>query len=68
MVINLTVNGREHQAPAGTTLEALLEQLQLCPENVVAVVNGEVTDHEHGFRTELHDGDNLELMTFVGGG
>lgn len=63
----LTVNGRPHQVPVGTTLHGVLEQLRLCPENVVAAINDEVAEHD-ALERVLQDGDRLDLMAFVGGG
>jgi len=64
----LTVNGAQQEVPGGTTLAALLQQMQLSPEHVVAAVNGEIIAAGDTATRMLQDGDQLDLMNFVGGG
>lgn len=65
--MQIVCNGVERELPAGTTIAALLEQLQL--RGPVAVeVNLDVAPRERHAQWQLRDGDVLEVVTLVGGG
>lgn len=66
--IGVTVNGEDRTFGAGTTVADLLDALDLHPRMVVVEHNREILDRERYGRTELSDGDTLELVHFVGGG
>lgn len=66
--IDITVNGETRTLGAGTTVADLLDTLDLHPRLVVVERNREILDRERYPRTELSDGDTLELVHFVGGG
>lgn len=63
----VTVNGREQEI-ATQTLHSLILSLDLDPSVVVAELNGAVIPGAEFTSTDLHDGDTLELLSFVGGG
>lgn len=66
--MQITVNGQERHVRPGTTLSALLAELGFDSRPVAVERNREVVPRaEHG-RCELVAGDNLEIVTFVGGG
>ena len=68
-VITLSVNGRQRVISPGTTLAALLRELDLDPRMIVVEHNRTILrDREHFDRRVLADGDTLELVHFVGGG
>ena len=52
----------------GITLLDLLADLKLKPESVVMELNRECVDRKQVSDVELHDGDSLEVIRFVGGG
>ncbi len=64
----LTVNGETHQIDGVETVAALLEVMSVSGENLVVEHNGEVLVPEKYPQTPIKDGDNLELVRFVGGG
>jgi thiamine biosynthesis protein ThiS len=66
--IMVTVNGDERQLQPGTTLAGLLDSLGLHPRLVVVEHNREILDAGRLDTTEIHAGDNVELVHFVGGG
>ncbi len=66
--IQITVNGDVRKVPAGRTVTALLDDLELHPGMVVVEKNREILDRDRYGETELRDGDVLELVHFVGGG
>ncbi|HXC26257.1 MAG TPA: sulfur carrier protein ThiS [Gemmatimonadaceae bacterium] len=67
--MTLSVNGCERVVPLGTTLAALLAELQLDPLMIVVEHNRTILRDRDRFATRtLGDGDTLELVHFVGGG
>ena len=66
--MTIVLNGEGRQAPADTTILALLETLGVAPGRVAVELNGDVVRRvEFGGRT-LRDGDRVEIVHFVGGG
>lgn len=65
----ITVNGRPREIAPGTTVAALLEQLELDQRLVVVEHNGNILRGAALLSsTALRRGDALELVHFVGGG
>lgn len=69
--VAITLNGESHEiAPSARapTVTILLEQLELGGQRVAVEVNGQVVPKaDHGARV-LAAGDDVEVVTFVGGG
>jgi sulfur carrier protein len=63
----LKVNGDEKDVPEGTTLRALVAQFNLTPEKVAIELNRRLVRSEK-YDTPLKNGDEVEIVTFVGGG
>ncbi len=61
-------NGKEQKVPEGCTLHQLLLQLQLDPDTVVVECDKQVVKRNDYEGTVLAEGQNLELIRFVGGG
>ena len=61
------VNGDARDLPEGTTLRRLLEQSKLTPEKVAIELNRRLVRSEK-YDTLLKEGDEVEIVTFVGGG
>jgi sulfur carrier protein len=53
---------------AGTTVSALLDELQMDPRHVAVEVNLELVPRGTHDRRSLAEGDRLEVVTLVGGG
>jgi sulfur carrier protein len=67
----LTINGVEKRFPSGqlpATVAELLEQLGIKAATVVAEVDGQIIEREKFAKTQLHNGQSVELVRFVGGG
>jgi len=64
----LTVNGVKQTVPGGTTISQLLDALKILPERVVVEVNLTILKRAEHARTALKDGDQVEIVQFVGGG
>ena len=66
--MKLTVNGKPVELPAGSTVAALLSQLAVEPAKVAIERNQDVVPRRTWAETALADGDQIEIVTFVGGG
>ncbi len=66
--MTLQINGEPRQFPGGLTLGALVEQLGMKTDRVAVELNREIVSRDRWPGTELHDGDRLEIVHFVGGG
>jgi thiamine biosynthesis protein ThiS len=66
--IRVHLNGEDRDVPAGLTVRGLLEALELEPRLVVVERNREVLSRTRYDEVEVHEGDTLELVHFVGGG
>ena len=61
------VNGQDRDVPAGTSVLQLIEQHNLTPRKVAVELNRRLIRSEK-YETDLYDGDEDEIVTFVGGG
>jgi sulfur carrier protein len=66
--MQLRVNGKPHEAPDGTTVDALIVALTGSARGSAAVVDGEVVPRSAWTATALQDGQSVELITAVQGG
>jgi thiamine biosynthesis protein ThiS len=66
--IRVHLNGEDRDVPAGLTVRGLLESLELEPRLVVVERNREILSRTRYDEVEVHEGDTLELVHFVGGG
>jgi len=67
----LKINGIERQFGSGQmplTLTALLEQLDIKAATVAAEIDGQIVERKKFAETKLCNGQNIELVRFVGGG
>ena len=66
--MKLMVNGEPKEANAPITLEELIQQLGVRKETVVAEVNRQIVNQDKRSKLQLAEGDQVELIQFVGGG
>ena len=66
--IRITVNGQARSVATGASVAALLGELNLQPIRVAVEINEELVPRKQFGETTLHDGDRVEIVTFVGGG
>jgi thiazole synthase len=66
--LRLTVNGEERVLPTPVTISGLLESLRLDPRMVVVELNREIIRRPRLGEVMLQNGDQVELVHFVGGG
>jgi thiamine biosynthesis protein ThiS len=65
--MNLIING-ESRTTAAETLSALVTELGMKPDRVAIELNREIISRDRWPQTHLNDGDQLEIVHFVGGG
>jgi thiazole synthase len=66
--ISIQINGEHRRVRAGITLAGLASELGLAPEKVAVERNLEVVPRSTLSRVLVEDGDELEIVHFVGGG
>ncbi|MCB9597750.1 MAG: sulfur carrier protein ThiS [Sandaracinaceae bacterium] len=66
--MRIQVNGEPREVAPGTTVRGLLEALELGETLVAVERNHEIVPRAEHARTEVADGDQLEIVHFVGGG
>jgi thiazole synthase len=66
--VSITVNGEHKRVTAGLTIIQLAEQLGLVPEKIAVERNLEVVPRSTLGEVIVQDGDELEIVHFVGGG
>jgi thiazole synthase len=66
--ISIVVNGDHKRVRDGTTLAELTAQIGLVPEKVAVERNLEVVPRSTLAQVKVEDGDELEIVHFVGGG
>ena len=65
--MNVTING-ESRTTSAENLTALVAALGMKPDRVAIELNREIVPRDRWAQTKLNDGDQLEIVHFVGGG
>lgn len=65
--MTVQINGQPTQVPDGATLSSLLADRKLSPDKVAVELNRRLVRAEK-YDTPLKEGDEIEIVTFVGGG
>ncbi len=66
--IQVRLNGKDREIRSGLNVRQLLESLDLHPRLVVVELNREILDRDRYASTPVGEGDQIELVHFVGGG
>ena len=66
--MTIVLNGDAVEVTAPLTLTVLLAQLGVDPRRVAVEHNQDVIKRADYDATEIHDGDQIEIVNFVGGG
>ena len=66
--VSITVNGEHRRVAAGLSIAQLAEELGLVPEKVAVERNLEIVPRSTLAQVMVEDGDELEIVHFVGGG
>ena len=67
-MISVSVNGELRSIPAGSSISGMLEAIGLDPRKVAVERNLEVVPRSSLAEIETSDGDQFEIVHFVGGG
>jgi sulfur carrier protein len=67
-MVALVVNGHERRFEAPLSVEDLLRALGIEPAGTAVELNREIIPRRAHEKTELRDGDVVEIVTLVGGG
>lgn len=65
--MKIKVNGQDQEITEGATLRELVGRFNLAPEKVAIELNRRLVRSEK-YDVPLKDGDEVEIVTFVGGG
>lgn len=66
--MKLTINGESRDFDSLSTLSDLIAQLGMKPDRVAVELNRELVARKSWASTAISDGDELEIVHFVGGG
>ena len=66
--LQVQVNGEVRKIHAGGTLGDLLRELDVCSDRIAVELNTEIVDRQEFDRRGLCEGDQIEIISFVGGG
>jgi thiamine biosynthesis protein ThiS len=66
--LSISVNGQHRRVPAGITIAELALELGLEPTRVAVERNLEIVPRSTLAEVTVEDGDDYEIVTFVGGG
>jgi thiamine biosynthesis protein ThiS len=67
-MLTIVVNEVDRTVPAGTSIASLLDLLGLQPRFLAVELNRRVVPRSEHRQTLLADGDQVEIVTLVGGG
>lgn len=68
MPISIRLNGETRELPTDITLDRLLEEFSLPKQRIAIELNQTVVRRTDWPKTQVSDGDRLEVVHFVGGG
>lgn len=66
--MKLQINGEQQEFSSTPNVAALVEALGIKGDRVAVELNRDIVPRAQWAATELHDGDKLEIVHFVGGG
>lgn len=67
-MIKIKLNGKDKEINDRMNVSRFLEELKINPEGVVVELNLQVLNKAKYGATNLKEGDNVEIINFVGGG
>jgi len=66
--MKIVVNGEHQEAEEPFTVTQLLQKLNLRSDQVAVEINLKIVDRGEFPTWNLHDGDTVEILSFIGGG
>lgn len=67
-MIQITVNGKHVEIESSMTIRQLLDTVDVPPNYLAVEVNADVVPREEYATTNVNAGDDVEVVTLVGGG
>jgi thiamine biosynthesis protein ThiS len=67
-MMSITLNGQSKQIAEGTSAAGLVAELGIGARKFAVEINREVVSKERLGEAMLHDGDEVNVVTLVGGG
>lgn len=67
-MVEVTINGEKRLFKAGLTIAGLLANLQMNSRAVAVEINQQIQPRATHHQTLIESGDELEIVTLVGGG
>lgn len=68
-IVRIKINGEPRDLPQGPiTLKELVDILKLTPQRIAVEVNRTIVRRNDWEKTTLREGDQIEIVHFVGGG
>jgi sulfur carrier protein len=67
-MIQILVNGNEVSIPHAMSVRQLLDTVEVPPNYLAVEINGDVVMREDYDTTQVDAGDQVEVVTLVGGG
>ena len=68
ILLHLTINGQSRKICSSANLAELLRELEIATPNCAVALNQQVVPRTQLDQTEIHDGDQVEIVHAVGGG
>jgi sulfur carrier protein len=68
MNINIIVNGEKKQCQKNTAILDYLKKTGYSPETIIIELNREILKTKNWNTKKIHEGDIIEIVSFVGGG
>jgi thiazole synthase len=66
--LSVQINGQQRRVSSGLTITAMLKELGLDPLRVAVERNLQIVPRSELSQTSIEDGDQYEIVHFVGGG
>jgi len=66
--MKIKINGIEKNIPENTTIEQLLNELQVLDKTMAVAVNMKIVKKDEWKNYKLQENDKVEALNFVGGG
>ena len=67
-MIEIQLNGKPYSLSEGVNIDSLLEELSILKDKVAIELNRKVLHKENYTKTVLKNNDQVEIVTFIGGG
>lgn len=67
-MIEIQLNGKPYNLSEGVNIDSLLEELSIPKGKVAIELNRKVLHKENYTKTVLKNNDQVEIVTFIGGG